>query len=234
MKNMTRCKSKFILVFLCFLLSADSYAYKNFEITTVSDIVKKVKKTFSEIETYQADFKIMSEKSGNKTLKNGIIRFKASNKMLIEFTNPAGQKIIADGKTMYIYIPSMNVVAEQDLKPDNNSLLASATTNGLNRLFLKYHYKFASKKQPEQQPDGSKQYTLFLKQKETRSGFRSIKLWISENFFITKAYGESTTGKNVEISFNNIKTNVVLPNNMFQFDVPAGVRISKNPMIAEE
>jgi outer membrane lipoprotein carrier protein len=212
----------------------DSSAYKVFKFTTVSDVVKKVKQTFSELESYQADFRIVSEKLGNKSYKSGVIRYKASDKMLVEFNNPKGQKILSDGKRMWIYIPSMNVVAEQDLKSDSDSFFSSGTRSGLKRLFSKYHYKFASKTQPEKQDDGSKKYTLFLKQMETRSGFRSIKLWISEDFFITRAYGESTTGKSLEIDFSNIKTNIVLPNDIFQFDIPPKARIIKNPMLSEE
>ena len=221
-------------IIVILLIMTDSFAYKTFEFTTVSDIVKKVKERFSDLESYQANFKIESVKLGDKSYKNGVMKYKASNKMLIEFSNPKGQKIISNGKVMWIYIPSMNVVAEQDLKSDSNSLFSSATSSGLKRLFSKYHYKFASNKQPEKQSDGSLQYTLFLKQRETRSGFRTIKLWISEDFLITKAYGESTTGKSIEIVFNNIQTNIVLSNSIFQFDIPTSARIIKNPMISEE
>lgn len=221
------------LIILC-LNTGNSYGFKDFEFTTVGDVVKKIRKKFSDLESYEAKFKIISEKLGEKTYKEGTIKYKAVNKMLIEFSNPHGQKIISNGKSMYIYIPSMNVVAEQDLKSDSGSLFSSTTSSGLKRLFSKYHYKFASKTQPEKQTDGTMQYTLFLKQRETRSGFRTIKLWISEDYLIKKAYGISTTGKSVEIDFNNIKTNIVLSNEIFEFDIPSKARIIKNPMISEE
>ena len=128
----------------------------------------------------------------------------------------------------------MNVVAEQDLKPDSVSIFSSATGSGFKRLFSKYHYKFASKNQPEKQSDGSMQYTLFLKQRESRSGFRTIKLWISEDYLIKKAIGESSTGKTIEINFYNIKTNLNLSNGIFQFDIPSQAKIIKNPLMSEE
>ena len=222
-----------VLLFPAIIIS-DSFATKSFEFTTVSDVVSKVKERFSGFETYQADFKIVTEKSGNKINKSGTIKYKSSNKMLIDFKNPFGQKIVSDGKKMWIYLPSMNVVAEQDLKSDSDSIFSSSTSSGLKRLFSKYHYKWASKTQPEKQSDGSVRYTLLLKQRETRSGFRNIKLWINEDYLITKAFGESTTGKSVEINFKNIKTNIELPNNIFQFDIPSKARIVRNPMISEE
>lgn len=225
----------FFIIFFVFIFSFNniSFGYK-FEFTTVSDIVKRVKDRFGALESYQADFQVISEKLGTKVYKNGKIYYKNSNKMLLEFTKPQGQKIISDGKTMWIYIPSMNVVAEQDLKSDSDSIFSSGTQSGLKRLFSKYHYKFASKTQPEKQSDGSMEYTLFLKQRETRSGFRTMKLWISEDYLITRAFGESSTGKNVEIKFEGINTKESVPNSKFSFDIPSNARVIKNPMISEE
>jgi len=83
-------------------------------------------------------------------------------------------------------------------------------------------------------PDGSKMYTLILKQKETRSGYRTIKLWVNESYFIVKAEGETSTGKKVVIILSNIKTNIDMPNGIFKFEIPASARLIKNPMISEE
>ena len=134
---------------------------------------------------------------------------------------------------MWIYIPSMNVVAEQDLK-DEGGFFSSATKNGLQRLFNKYHYRFLSKNQPEQQQDGSKMYTLQLKQKESRSGYRTMNLWVTENYLITHVAGETSSGKKVDIVFTDIKIDNDIPNGMFKFDVPPQARVIKNPMMAEE
>lgn len=208
-------------------------AYK-FEFVTVSDIVKKVRQKFGGIDSYQATFRINTEKMGKKSYQSGVVKYKSSNKMLVEFDQPFGQKIVANGNSMWIYIPSMNVVAEQDLKSQSESLFNSNTKNGLQRLFSKYHYKFASRQQPEVQADGSKKYTILLQQKESRSGFRTLKLWINEDFLISKAAGETSTGKKVDIEFTSIRTDLDLPNGIFKFDVPSRVRVVKNPMISEE
>ncbi len=218
---------------LSILFNQHSSGYK-FEFITVSDIVKKVKQRFAEIDSYQAKFRIVTEKLGKKNYQSGTVKYRSSDKLLVEFHQPYGQKIVSDGKMMWIYIPSMNVVAEQDLDSDSDSIFSSGTGSGLRRLFSKYHYRFASKKQPELQPDGTKKYTLFLKQKESRSGFRTLRLWISEDFIIAKAYGETSSGKKVEIRFDDIRTDVNLPLGIFRFDIPSRARVIKNPMISEE
>ena len=225
---------KFILssVIIFFIPIGSAFAYK-FDFVTVSDIVKNIKKTYAGLESYQANFQILSDKDGRKVTQSGVLRFKASDRLLMEFTNPARQKIVSNGEMMWVYIPSLNVVAEQDLMSESG-IFTSGSEAGLARLFSKYHYRFASKEEPETMPDGSKMYTLILKQKETRSGYRTIKLWVSESYFIVKAEGETSTGKRVVISLTNIKTNIDLPNGIFKFEIPATARVIKNPMISEE
>ena len=222
-----------LAVFILTVVSFGTAFSYNFEFVTVSDVVKKVQERFGSLNTYQANFNIVSDKLDKKRVQQGTISYKASNKILIDFVSPPGQKIVANEKTMWIYIPSMNVVAEQDLKGDSGILFVNSKT-GLVRLFSKYHYRFNGKEQPERQSDGSKQYTLFLKQKESRSGFRTMKLWISEDFMIQRAEGETASGKQVTISFSQIRTGVDLSNGLFKFDIPSRARVIKNPMIAEE
>ncbi|HOK02318.1 MAG TPA: outer membrane lipoprotein carrier protein LolA [Spirochaetota bacterium] len=220
----------FTIFVACFIV--DSFAYK-FDFVTVTDVVRNIKKTYNDLKSYQANFQIVSEKDGKKTVQSGVLRFKATDKLLMEFTQPARQKIVSNGEMMWIYIPSLNVVAEQDLMSDSG-LFSSGSQAGLNRLFSKYHYRFASKEEPELMKDGSKMYTLVLKQKESRSGYRTINLWIREDYFIVKAEGFTSSGKRVEITLSDIKTNVDLPNGIFKFDIPASARVIKNPMISEE
>jgi outer membrane lipoprotein-sorting protein len=225
-------KRKILAALLLSFIPFGVFAY-NFEFVTVSDVVKKVQEKFASFETYQANFSIISDKMDKKKVQQGVISYKASNKLLVNFTTPPGQKIVSDDKTMWIYIPSMNVVAQQDLKNDSGVFSVQSKT-GLRRLFSKYHYRFDGKEQPAVQSDGSKQYTIFLKQKESRSGFSTMKLWVSEDYVIVRAEGETSSGKKVSISFSQIKTGIDLPNGMFKFDVPGQARVIKNPMIAEE
>ncbi len=225
---------RIICVVLVVFAGAGIASGYNFEFTTVSDVVKKVKKTFAEVETYQASFSIVTDKLGKKKYQRGTIKFKAPEKLLVDFSSPYGQKIISDGSRMWIYIPGMNVVADQNLDKDSSSLFSSGTRSGLSRLFAKYHYKFASKGQPVKGDGGKEYYTLFLKQKETRSGYRTIKLWINEEYFVSRAEGETSSGKKVTIEFKNIKTGVNLPNGIFKFDIPSKARVIKNPMLSEE
>ncbi len=114
MNPMRRALITCIVAAITILSASVLFAFK-FDFITVSDVVGNIKESFGAIETYQANFAILSEKLGKTTRQTGIIKYKANNKLHIEFTQPQGQKIVSNGKMMWIYSPSMNVVAEQDL-----------------------------------------------------------------------------------------------------------------------
>ena len=227
------CTILMLVLFASAFATHEIYAYK-FTFETVGDVVKKIKSRYNEIDTYEATFKISTERAGKRTYQSGVIKSKAPNKLSVDFDKPYGQRIVSNGKTMWIFIPGMNVVAEQDLQSESGSIFAPGSKSGLRRLFSKFHYKFASKDQPETGADGKKYYTLFLKQKESRGGYRTMKIWCNENYMIVRASGETAAGKKVEIEFSNIKTNGDIPNGAFKFDIPSNARIIKNPMVSEE
>ena len=226
-------KLKYLLTLSIIVFFASALSAYKFDFITVGDIIKEIRAAYGELESYQANFTIESERYGKKSVQRGVIRFKNSDRIVMDFYQPSNQKIVSNGKMMWIYIPSLNVVAEQDLKSDAG-LFSSGSESGLKILFSKYHYRFASKEQPETMKDGSKRYTLELKQKESRSGYREINLQVDEDYFITRAEGVTSTGKKVSILLTDIKKNLDLPESIFKLDVPARARVLKNPMMSEE
>ena len=223
---------KNILVF--FMVLAPLLLSAKFSFTTVSDVVDEVKKKYASFEGMSADFVIESEKGGKKTVRSGTLKSKFPNYLMVDFFSPAGQKIVSDGRVMWLYIPSLNVVAEQDLKDDESGIFSSNSRTGLQRLFKKYHYKFAQKEQPFIDADGKKYYLIDLQQKESRSGFKTMKIWIDEKYMITRAEGVTSAGKTVKIRFSKIDTSKDFQKGIFKMDKPASARVIKNPMLSEE
>ncbi len=223
----------YIIIMAVVVGQTPTQAYK-FEFDTVTDIVKKVRAKFNEFDSYSANFTVTTTKQGKSSVQTGSIKSKKPNYLFVQFTSPSNQKIISDGKMMWVYIPSMNVVAEQDLKEDKGTVFTSGTNEGLKRLFSKYHYKFASKEQPVTEADGKKYYKIFLQQKESRSGYKTMVLTINEDFLITKAVGETSSGKTITLEFTNININENFQKGLFKLEIPSNAKIIKNPMISEE
>lgn len=223
---------KIIIAFALAVIPLMSSA--KFTFVTVKDVVEEIQNNYSSFKCMSADFIIESEKGGKKTVRNGSLKSMTPNYLLVDFSNPRGQKIVSDGDVMWMYIPSLNVVAEQDLKDDEKGLFSSNSSSGLQRLFKKYHYRFAQKEQPSSDSDGKKYYTIMLQQKESRSGFKTIKIWVDDTYFVRKAEGVTSSGKTVRMIFSNIDTKKEFQKGIFKMDKPASARIIKNPMLSEE
>ncbi|HQO39444.1 MAG TPA: hypothetical protein PK986_03140, partial [Spirochaetota bacterium] len=104
--NKNRQKLFTYLIIIFFMAAGSAFAYK-FDFVTVSDIVKNIKKTYADLESYQANFQIQSEKDGRRAIQTGVLKSKGSDKLLMEFSNPARQKIVSNGEMMWVYIPSL-------------------------------------------------------------------------------------------------------------------------------
>lgn len=80
-----------------------------------SEVVKQVKKKFNDLSSYKANFQIQTV--SNKKSKNmrGVCLYKKGGRIRYQFSDPSGDEIVSDGKTLYIYIARLNAVGKQDL-----------------------------------------------------------------------------------------------------------------------
>ena len=200
-------------------------------------IARKVIEKFDKLESYKAQFYIET-KVGKKIKKmSGTCLYKKVGKMRFDFSSPYGDKIISDGKTLWIYIKKLNAVGRQSLtlekKRDNRPIFTEFSGPGLTRLFRKYHYRFDNIQQPRI-IGKEKFFILDLKQKVKIGGFAKIKLFIAQNsYLIKKAVAVNDFGLTSTISFKNIRTNINIQDGKFRFNIPGNAKIVQNPLVNE-
>ncbi|MCZ8341877.1 MAG: outer membrane lipoprotein carrier protein LolA [Leptospira sp.] len=204
-----------------------------------SEVVKKIKKNFSDINSYSADFQIKTVENKKEKSMKGKCFYKRPGKIRYDFSDPEGDEIVSDGKTLYIFIKKLGAVGKQDLSMDKkNSSGPIFTTNspdGLNRLFRKYHYKFDSIEQPRSLGEGSTKYfVLDLDQREKIGGFEKMKLFVdSESYLIKRAVAMDGRGKETTISFLNINFSEDIQDGVFNFHMSGNAKIVNNPLVSE-
>lgn len=196
-------------------------------IVSINDIKSLMAEKFESIIDYTADFKWIN---GNVHYY-GSIQYKKPDMILLNFEEPREQKIISNGKTLYIYIPYLKVVAQQSLGEDTESTILETTSEkGLAKLFEEYSFSFFDNS--ELQPFGSiMAYHLKLQQKKPQVGFKKMDIWVAQNGLILQSNGDSPGGVNVSLSFSNIRLNTELPDYIFDFEVPADAQIIRNLII---
>lgn len=203
------------------------------EFPSHSEVARKVMSVYSEMKTYKAEFTIEPD-SGRKM--TGTAYYQNPGKLNFDFSRPGGDRMVSDGKTLWIYISRLNIAGKQDLtleaKDEKGKPIFSVMPGaGLNRLFRKYHYRFDSQTQPRS-IDGKETYVLDLVQKEKIGGFETMVLYIdAESYLVRKSVATDGRGRKTAVSFQNPVINPPLDGTLFQYRPEDNTRIVSNPLV---
>ena len=199
----------------------------NIKIVSVNDIKKLMSERFKTINDYTADFEWINGDAHYK----GKIQYKKPDKIILDFEEPKDQKIVSDGKTLYIYIPSLKVVVTQTLGEGTESqILTTQSAKGLYRLFNEYAFSFYDKS-TLQKFDNTEAYHLKLFQKQPKIGFKKMDMWVSKDGLILQSNGVSPSGLNISLTFSNIQLNTEIPDYIFNFEIPADAQVIRNIIV---
>lgn len=207
-------------------------------------------KRFSSMRGFSARF---TERNGSK-IYSGQILYKTPNKFKLTYNERSNShQIVSNGETLWIYLPKIRVVSEQDVS-GNVDGSALYTSSGVNRLLREYNFNFYDKREPvavnsfddnNLQIEGydSSSYTkndrrlayhMLLTPKKPsvdRTGFIRIHLWVDRNGMIIRMLGVSTTRTPVEYLFWDINYSDIYSDEAFNLDIPPNVQVLKNDLV---
>ncbi len=201
-------------------------------------VARNVIKKFKGIKTYTAGFRIQTKDGRRIRNMRGSFYYQKPGKVRFSFSQPSGNLIVSDGKTMWVYIRRLNAVGKQDLtlKKKNESgrpIFVGTPGPGLARLFRKYHYRFDSPEQPRV-VDGAKVFVLDMEQREKIGGYENIKLFIdASSYLVRKAVASDGYGKTTTMTFIKPALDRQLDGTRFQYKPGRGVRVVNNPLVNE-
>lgn len=143
---------------------------------------------------------------------SGNFKYLNPGKLHIKFTNPSGRTIVSNGRTLWVYSPSSNIVGVQDLSNDGSGGIGSFT-NGYMALLT---------------DEGSNGYTLKLKH-DTRH-YQEIILLLDSTFFLKRALFKTKEGMLYSFTISDISTTATIMPGLFNFEVPANAQRVNNPL----
>jgi outer membrane lipoprotein carrier protein len=189
---------------------------------TLEEAVRGVEGAYGRMSDLKAEF---SQTSFNKSLNStipaqGIVYLKKGGKLRWEYSAPSKQEIVSDGKTLWVYTPSLNQVntgpAPEALSGPAGSFLA-----GLGRLREHFQVRFLN---PAQPVDAEGHVVLDLTPKQPLPTMSRLILGVDpKSWELRKAIIHDQFENTVTMKFARLAVNTGLPDRLFAFSPPPGV-----------
>ena len=189
---------------------------------TLDDVVRGLEGAYGKMTDLKASF---SQTAFNKSLNStipaeGTLALKKGGKLRWEFSEPTPQEIVSDGKTLWVYTPTLNQVnvgaAPEALAGPAGSFLA-----GLGRLREHFNVRFLNPAQPTDK-DGN--VVLDLTPKQPLPTMTRLILALEPRAWeIRKAVLYDQFDNTVTMQFTKVAVNTGLPDRLFTFVAPKGV-----------
>jgi outer membrane lipoprotein carrier protein len=191
-----------------------------------ADLLDRAAAAWSKVKTARATFEqtITNSLTGRTFTTTGEYQQQRPGKLSVRFSEPANDRIVADGSRLWLYLPSTT---------PGQVIRTSLTSGTSGTVDLSEQFLTAPRSRYTVTPAGTAQvsgrathaYTLVPKQKDGAS-FQSATVWIDDadatirQFEITE-----TAGVQRRVRLTSFRSNVPVDASAFTFKVPEGVRV---------
>jgi outer membrane lipoprotein carrier protein len=213
-----------MLVIACVLLAqvGPALAQSSAATPNLDEVVRGLEAAYGRINDLKAEF---SQNAFNKSLNQsipaaGAVYLKKGGKVRWEYTQPTPQEIVSDGKTLWVYTPSLNQV---NVAPAPEALAGPAGSFlvGLGKLREHFTVRFMNPAQPR---DGEGNYVLDLTPKQPLPTMTRLILSVdARSWEVRKAVVYDQFENTVTMRFTKMALNTGLADGLFTFTAPKGV-----------
>ena len=186
-------------------------------------IMKRAAAAYSNVRSMKASFTqtLVNPLLGRRITSRGTIYQQRPDKFLMQFSDPAGDVIVGDGTSFWVYYPSSD--AKQVIKAPASS---GAGAVDLQAQFLgDPERRFNAKLNGTEQVDGRPAYVITLTP-TGEEGYRSLKVWIDQRDHLARRFEITDMNDATRlINLSGLQTNVALDAGLFRFTPPQGARI---------
>jgi len=143
---------------------------------------------------------------------SGGFKYMAPDRIYVKFTSPTEKVLVSNGKTLWIYSPANRMCGIQELEK-------GTTSGGIAGLVTGYE-GIAS--------GGDQGYIIKLKSDDKQ--YREIILSVDGTFLLKGAIFKRDDGRIMSFSISDVSADADVRPTLFDFTVPGGVQIVKNPL----
>ncbi len=212
---------RYALVFLTLVLFAAS-AVAQPATTSLDDVVRGIEGAYGKMTDLKAEFtQTAFNKSLNQTIPaSGTVYLKKGGKLRWEYAEPTPQVVVSDGKTIWLYTPTLNQV-NTGPAPEALAGPAGSFLNGLGKLREHFNVRLLNPAQPK---DAEGNVVLDLTPKRPLPTLtRLILSFDPGGWQIRKAVVHDQFENTVTMKFTKLAINSGLDDKLFAFVAPKGV-----------
>ena len=191
---------------------------------SLDEAIKGLETAYGKMNDLRAEFAQSSyNKSLNQTISaQGVVSLKRGGKLRWEYSEPTKQEIVSDGKTLWVYTPSLNQVntgpAPEALAGPAGSFLA-----GLGKVREHFTVRFLNPASPR---DGEGNVVLDLTPKQPLPTLSRLILSVeSKQWEVKKAMIYDQFENTVAMRFSKVQLNPGLPDKVFTFAPPPNTAV---------
>ncbi len=185
--------------------------------TRISPILQGVESRYNAVKTLQVEFTQVFRFGPRSRTETGTLYLQKPGKMRWEYTDPEGKIFLSDGKFVYLYSPSTNVVERTPFRATDD--LRAPLAFLLGKLdFQKDFGRFTLK--PE-----AKNYWITAEPKSDKSPYSMVSFLVSPNYEILEVEVAGMDQAVNRFRFRDEKRNLALTESRFEFRPPSGARL---------
>ena len=188
---------------------------------TLDAVVRGLETAYGKMSDLKGDFtQTAFNKSLNQTIPaHGTMYMKRGGKLRWEYVEPTPQEIVSDGKTLWVYTPSLNQVNVGDA-PEALAGPAGSFLAGLGRVREHFHVRFLNPAQPRAD-DGT--VVLHLTPKQPQPTMTRLLLSLDpRGWEVRRAVVYDQFDNTVTMQFDKLTVNSGLGDALFTFVPPRG------------
>ena len=189
---------------------------------SLDEVIRGVEAAYGRMNDLRAEFAQSSfNKSLNQTIPaQGVVSLKRGGKLRWEYSEPTKQEIVSDGKTLWVYTPTLNQV-NTGPAPEALAGPAGSFLTGLGKIREHFSVRFLNPAQPR---DGDGNIVLDLTPKQPLPTLNRLILALEpKQWEVRKAVVYDQFENAVTMRFAKVTMNAGLPDKLFTFTPPPGV-----------
>jgi outer membrane lipoprotein carrier protein len=189
-------------------------------------VIKRAVAAWSRVSTLRATFEqtVTNPITGSKLQSRGELQQRKPNRLAITFTDPAGDRIVADGKHVWVFLPS--ATPGQVIKMTNAEAGAS-NTDLIGQFLTTPREKYDDVDAGTDTVGTRTTRALVLTAKQGQAlPFIRAKVWVDTRDYLIRQF-ESTEASGItrRVRLLTMTPNAVVQSSVFLFKVPAGAKV---------